>query len=96
MDKLTSEALGEVLCFGLQGHAVGFRRIKSVIRHPLDEKLFQVRTSYGRRVRVTSSHSVFVYDNGELKLKRGDQLRLQDRVVAPFRIRFPVHRSSAH
>jgi len=89
VDKLTGEALGEVLCFGLQDHAVRFRRIKSVIRHPLDEKLFEVRTSYGRRVRVTSSHSVFVLANGELKLKRGDQLRLNDRVVAPFRMRFP-------
>jgi DNA gyrase subunit B len=89
VDKLTSEALGEVLCFGLQDQKVRFRRIKSVIRHPLDEKLFRVRTSYGRRVRVTSSHSVFVYDNGKLKLKRGDELRLNDRVVAPFRIRFP-------
>ena len=89
LDRLADETLGEVLCFGLQDHTVGFRRIKAVIRHPLDEKLFQVRTSYGRRVRVTSSHSVFVYDKGELKLKRGDQLRLNDHVVAPFRIRFP-------
>jgi DNA gyrase subunit B len=90
VDKLTSDTLGEVLCFGLQDHAVRFRRIKSVIRHPLDEKLFQVRTSYGRRVRVTSSHSVFVHEDGQLKLKRGDELRLNDRVVAPLRIRFPV------
>jgi len=89
VDKLTSDALGDVLCFGLNDHSVRFRRIKSVIRHPLDEKLFQVRTAYGRRVRVTSSHSVFVHDNGELKLKRGDQLRLNDKVVAPFRVRFP-------
>src|SRR6202790_3045170 len=89
VDRLTGESLGEVLCFGLEDHAVRFRRIKSVIRHPLDEKLFQVCTSYGRRVRVTSSHSVFVYEDGNLKLKRGDELRLNDRVVAPFRIRFP-------
>jgi DNA gyrase subunit B len=89
IDKLTDAPLGEVLCFGLQGHAIRFRRIKSVIRHPLDEKLFQVRTSYGRSVRVTSSHSVFVYENGALKLKRGDELRLGDTLAAPSRIRFP-------
>jgi DNA gyrase subunit B len=90
VDKLTSDKLGDVLCFGLKDNEVRFRRIKSVIRHPLDEKLYQVRTSYGRRVRVTSSHSVFVHDAGKLKLKRGDELRLNDRVVAPFRIRFPA------
>jgi DNA gyrase subunit B len=89
VDKLTSEGLGEVLCFGLEDHAVRFRRIKSVIRHPLEEKLFKVSTSYGRSVRVTSSHSVFVHDEGLLKLKRGDELRVNDRVVAPFKVRFP-------
>jgi DNA gyrase subunit B len=90
VDKLTAEGLGDVLCFGLQDHTVRFRRIKSVIRHPLDEKLFEVRTAYGRRVRVTSSHSVFVHEHGKLQLKRGDELRLNDRVVAPFRTRFPA------
>jgi DNA gyrase B subunit len=89
VDKLTDAPLGEVLCFGLQGHAIRFRRIKSVIRHPLHEKLFRVRTSHGRSVRVTSSHSVFVYENGALKLKRGDELRLGDSLAAPSRIRFP-------
>ncbi len=89
VDKLTCEGLGDVLCFGLQDKNVRFRRIKSVIRHPLDEKLFKVRTAYGRRVRVTSSHSVFVHADGQLQLKRGDELQLGDRVVAPRRIRFP-------
>jgi DNA gyrase subunit B len=90
VDKLTSDTLGDVLCFGLEDHEVRFRRIKSVIRHPLEEKLFQVRTAYGRRVRVTSSHSVFVHDEGAVKLKRGDELRVDDRVVAPRRVRFPA------
>jgi DNA gyrase subunit B len=90
LDKLTSESLGEVLCFGLRDHAVRFRRIKSIIRHPLEEKLFRVRTSHGREVRVTSSHSVFVYENEKLTLKRGDELRVNDHVAAPARISFPA------
>jgi len=90
VDKLTADTLGDVLCFGLEDHLVRFRRIKSVIRHPLEEKLFQLRTAHGRRVRVTSSHSVFVHDGAEVKLKRGDELRVGDRVVAPRRIRFPA------
>jgi DNA gyrase subunit B len=89
VDKLTGAPLGEVLCFGLDDHAIRFRPIKSVIRHPLDETMFRVRTSYGRTVRVTASHSVFVHENGSLKLKRGDELRVGDRLAAPARIRFP-------
>src|SRR5260221_7608999 len=43
VDKLSGAALGEVMCFGLDSHAVRFRPIKSVIRHPLGETQFQVR-----------------------------------------------------
>jgi DNA gyrase subunit B len=89
VDKLTAADIGEVLCFGLDGHEVRFRPIKSVIRHPLEEKLYKVRTAYGRSVRVTSSHSVFVHDSDGIKLKRGDELTVSDRMVAPARIRFP-------
>ena len=90
VDKLSGAGLGEVLCFGLENNAVRFRPIKAVIRHPLEEKLFKVRTAYGRTVRVTSSHSVFVHDQDGIKLKRGADLRLGDRMVAPARIRFPT------
>ena len=95
VDKLTANGIGEVLCFGLDNHAVRFRPIKSVIRHPLEEKLFKVRTAYGRSVRVTSSHSVFVHDKGGIKLKRGDALTVEDRIVAPARIRFPTDAPSS-
>jgi DNA gyrase subunit B len=90
VDKLSGEGLGEVLCFGLENSAVRFRPIKAIIRHPLEEKLFKVRTAYGRTVRVTSSHSVFVHDQEGIKLKRGADLRIGDRMVAPARIRFPA------
>ena len=90
IDKLSGEGLGEVLCFGLGNNAVRFRPIKAVIRHPLEEKLFKVRTAYGRTVRVTSSHSVFVHDQDGIKLKRGADLRTGDRMVAPARLRLPT------
>ncbi|HUC64897.1 MAG TPA: DNA gyrase subunit B, partial [Stellaceae bacterium] len=83
VDKLTGTALGEVLCFGLDDRQVRFRPIKSVIRHPLGETLYKVSTAYGRCVRVTSSHSVFVAEQGRLRLKRGDELRVGDHLAAP-------------
>jgi DNA gyrase subunit B len=88
-DKLTSDDLGEVLCFGLEDHAVRFRPIRSVIRHPLDETLFEVKTAYGRSVRVTASHSVFVHEDGQIKLKRGVDLNVGDHLVAPRTLRLP-------
>jgi DNA gyrase subunit B len=88
--KLTGAPLGEVLCFGVDNRAIRFRPIKSVIRHPLDEKLFKVRTAYGRSVRVTASHSVFVHEAGAIQLKKGVDLKVGDRVVAPRRLPLPV------
>ncbi|MGB7737911.1 MAG: LAGLIDADG family homing endonuclease, partial [Steroidobacteraceae bacterium] len=88
-ERLGAGELGEVLCFGSDDHAIRFRPIKAVIRHPLQEKLYRVRTAYGRSVRVTSSHSVFTCENGELLLKRGDELQAGDRLVAPKRLSLP-------
>ncbi|MEO7731958.1 MAG: hypothetical protein ABIY55_13370 [Kofleriaceae bacterium] len=82
--------LGEVLCFGVDDHLVRFRSIKGVIRHPLDEKLYQVQTAAGRSLRVTASHSVFVHEDGEVRRKRGDELAPGDRVVAPRQLRLPA------
>ncbi|MGI9154915.1 MAG: toprim domain-containing protein, partial [Rubrivivax sp.] len=86
--KVQGADLGEVLCFGVDAHDVRFKPIKAVIRHPLDETLYEVKTAYGRTVRVTSSHSVFVYEESGVKLKRGDELKLGDQVVAPKTVRF--------
>ncbi|HMG20625.1 MAG TPA: toprim domain-containing protein, partial [Kofleriaceae bacterium] len=82
--------LGEVLCFGVDDHLVRFRAIKGVLRHPLDEKLYAVQTAVGRSLRVTASHSLFVHEDGELRRKRGDELRAGDRVVAPRQLRLPA------
>ncbi|HTV77820.1 MAG TPA: DNA gyrase subunit B [Steroidobacteraceae bacterium] len=87
--KRTGDSLGDVLCFGLKDHEVKFRPIKGVIRHPIDEVLYEAKTAYGRSVRVTASHSVFVHDNGAVRLKLGSDLAVGDRLVAPKKIRLP-------
>ncbi|MHC5007802.1 MAG: LAGLIDADG family homing endonuclease, partial [Planctomycetota bacterium] len=88
-NRLSGPDLGEVLCFGQDDREVRFRPIKSVIRHEQDEPLLEVKTAYGRSVRVTASHSVFVRDGEEVRLKRGDELTVDDELVAPKRIRLP-------
>jgi len=84
-----NDDLGEVLCFGVDDHVVRFRSIKGMIRHPLDEALYDVKTAAGRSLRVTASHSVFVHEDGEVRRKRGAELKPGDRVVAPRQVRLP-------
>jgi DNA gyrase subunit B len=83
------EPLGDVLCFGLEDHHAKFQPIKGVIRHPIDEVLYEAKTAYGRSIRVTASHSVFVHENGDIRLKQGSELKVGDRLVAPKKIRLP-------
>jgi Intein splicing domain len=78
-----------VLCFGLDDHQVRFRMIRAVIRHPIDEPLYEVTTAVGRSLRVTASHSIFVHQDGGVVRKRGDELAVGDSVVAPRRIPLP-------
>src|ERR1700734_1253612 len=80
---------GGVPWFGLGAPRVRFRPIKGVIRYPLDEVLYEVKTAYGRSIRVTGSHSIFVEENGEVRLKKGGDLRVGDQVVAPKSIQLP-------
>jgi DNA gyrase subunit B len=81
--------LGEVLCVGRDDHDVRFRPIKAVISHATDEPLVEVSTQYGRSIRVTANHSLYVLHDGELRLKRGDELVPGDRVAAPRMVRLP-------
>jgi len=87
--KVVGEDFGEILCVDLDRQEPRFRPINGVIRHPVDEPLFEVKTAYGRSIRVTGSHSVYVHAEGELQLKRGLDLRPGDRLVAPRRIPLP-------
>ena len=74
----------EVLCFSPESGAVRFKPIKNVIRHDHDGPMYEIETAYGRRVRVTGSHSVFVSDEaGRPVLKRGDQVQPGDLLAAP-------------
>ncbi|HEX9616225.1 MAG TPA: DNA gyrase subunit B [Anaerolineales bacterium] len=74
----------EVLCFNPQSGEVRFKPIKSVIRHDHDGLMYEIKTAYGRSVRVTGEHSVFVSDEeGRPALKRGDQVREGDLLAVP-------------
>jgi DNA gyrase subunit B len=90
--KRAYDDLGEVLCFGKGDHEVRFRPIKAVIRHRMraEDVLYEIKTAYGRSVRVTDSHSVFVYEDGEVRKKRGSEVKPGDWLVAPRTINLPV------
>ncbi|HYM81104.1 MAG TPA: DNA gyrase subunit B [Candidatus Limnocylindria bacterium] len=81
--------LYRVLCFDPVSHATRFRPLKAVIRHPHHEPMYRIATRYGRAIQVTASHSVFVLEDGAVRLKKGNEVRRGDRLVASHRLPRP-------
>jgi len=77
----------QVLCFSPETGETRYKPIKSVIRHDHEGAIYEIETAYGRRVRVTGEHSVFVAGtDGQAVLKRGAEIRPGDLLVAPARL----------
>jgi UDP-glucuronate decarboxylase len=67
------------------------------VGHPTESKCFEVRTRYGRSIRVTGDHSLFVRGDDGLPvartvndLKLGDKIAIAGRVEVPVRDRHAV------
>src|SRR5207302_2276195 len=53
--------------------------------------LYNITTRYQRSIKVTPSHSVFVLEDGKAKLRKGDEVKPGDMLVAPRRLPRPSH-----
>jgi DNA gyrase subunit B len=80
----------QVISFDPVTHATRFRPLKAVIRHGHEEPMYKITTRYNRSVKVTSSHSVFVYENGEVRLKKGNEVQAGDLLVVSSRLPRPT------
>jgi UDP-glucuronate decarboxylase len=62
----------------------------ALIAHPTDERCYEVRTRYGRSVRVTGHHSVFVEgEHGRPEARPVEELSRGDRIAIARRIEVP-------
>ncbi|WP_341738817.1 ATP-binding protein [Microcoleus sp. CAWBG640] len=80
----------QVMSFDQTTHATRFRPLKAVIRHGHEEGMYKLTTRYNRSIKVTSSHSVFVFENNEVILKKGNEVKPGDLLVASRRLPRPA------
>jgi len=92
LNNRTPVSCYQVLCFDKESGEIRFKPIKDVIRHPLKEQLYEIQTSYGRKVKITASHSVFIFKNNKIILQKVSKLKKGDYVVAP--ISLPLQQSN--
>jgi DNA gyrase subunit B len=79
----------EVMSFDNTTYKAHFRPLKAVIRHEHAEPMYKLKTRYGRSIKVTSSHSVFIYEQGEVRLKKGNEIKPGDVLVGSRRLPRP-------
>jgi DNA gyrase/topoisomerase IV subunit B len=75
-----------VISFDPVRHTTRFRPLKAVIRHGHEEPMYKITTRYNRSVKVTSSHSVYVFEDGKVRLKKGNEVQPGDFLVASRRL----------
>ncbi len=62
-----------------------FVEISEVIRHENDDEVLEIETDYGWKVRVSKSHSVFVFD-GDLRVINAENLKVGDILIGALNI----------
>jgi DNA gyrase subunit B len=78
-----------VISFDPTTNRTRFRPLKAVIRHAHEEPMYRLTTRYNRSIKVTASHSVFVFEDGQVRLKKGNEVKPGDRLVATRRLPRP-------
>ncbi|WNC60767.1 ATP-binding protein [Thermosynechococcus sp. QS41] len=79
----------QVMSFDPKTGQTRFQPLKAVIRHSHEEPMYAIQTRYHRSIKVTASHSVYVYEDGQIKLKKGNEIRVGDRLVGSRRLPRP-------
>jgi len=59
------------------------RDIYQTIAHPLRTSLYEIKTYCGYGVKVTDCHSIYVYEDGEVRTKKGSEIKKGDFLIFP-------------
>ena len=59
------------------------KEICETIKHPLRTPLFEIKTCCGYSIKVTSCHSIYVFENGKVITKKGSEIKKGDLLIFP-------------
>ena len=76
----------EVPALNLKTLKIEWWPIKYVFRHKINKPLIKLLLETGREIKVTKGHSVYVFENGEIKTKKTDEIKVGDFVLIPRRL----------
>ena len=73
----------QVLTYNSEKGTRELKEIYQTIKHPLRTDLFKVKTFCGYSAKLTDCHSVYVYQDGEIKTKKTSELDNGDLMIFP-------------
>ena len=65
---------------------IKYKKIKKIIRHKIHEPLYELNLEKGKKVKVTSSHSVFIFKNNKIQDIAVSSLKIGDYALVPINI----------
>jgi len=87
LDKKLDPSLFEVPAFNFKNKKVSFKPIRGVVRHPIKKNILEITLQYGRKIKITPSHSVFTKnEKGEIKTVAGKNLKVNDKILVPLKV----------
>jgi DNA gyrase subunit B len=73
----------KVLSFNEKSKKMEMKEIFQTIAHPLRTKLYEIKTSFGYPIKITSCHSIYVYENKKIVTKKGSEIKEGDILIFP-------------
>ncbi len=76
----------EVPAFDKEKLKINWRKVDYVYRHRNDEDLYEIKLEYGRKIKLTRHHSIFILTREGIKAKRTEDIKKDDFVAVPLMI----------
>ncbi len=73
----------QIFACDLKSKTFSLRDIEKTIRHPIRKSVYEVKTRYGYKIKITADHSIFIYRNGEFTTTPTAKLKTGDYLVSP-------------
>ena len=76
----------EVPAFDKNSLKISWKKADYVYRHRVNGDIYEIKTEFGKKIRLTGCHSIFQLTKTGLKDERADKLKVGDYVAIPLRI----------
>jgi len=73
----------QVFACDIDNKTFSLRDIEKTIRHPLRGDLYEIKTRYGYKMKITSCHNVFIYRDENFITVPTTKLKIGDKIVFP-------------